>query len=144
MYFILFSRYKSIGYVWRGIKTIFRPQKLYRAGTARSPRALKFLDLPLTLHAMPKFCSPSPAVIIKSQHERSILERDIKQLTTNKQSFNNSKENWTSCASSTYTDSDLPPLGVNPRSEINTEMSVIDLERTAHYDNRRESWIILA
>ena len=75
------------------IKRIFRPQKLYRAGTARSPRALKFLDPPLTLHAMPKFCSPSPAVIIKSQHERSILERDIKQLTTNKQSFNNSKEN---------------------------------------------------
>ena len=34
MYFILSSHYKSIGYVWMGIKTIFRPQKLYRAGTA--------------------------------------------------------------------------------------------------------------
>ena len=31
--FILYSRYKSIGYVSIGIKTIFRPQKSYRNGT---------------------------------------------------------------------------------------------------------------
>ena len=45
MYFILYYHRKSIGYVWRGIKTIFRPQELYRAGTA--PPVLKFLDPPL-------------------------------------------------------------------------------------------------
>ena len=45
MYFILYSHYKSIEYVWRGIKTISRPKKLYRNGTA--PPALKFLDPPL-------------------------------------------------------------------------------------------------
>ena len=45
MYFIIYYYYKSIGYVWRGIKTIFRHQKLYRAETA--PPVLKFLDPPL-------------------------------------------------------------------------------------------------
>ena len=45
MYFILYSHYKSMGYVWRGIKTISRHQILYRAGTA--PPVLKFLDPPL-------------------------------------------------------------------------------------------------
>ena len=34
MHFILYSAYKSIGYVSRGIKTIWRPKKLYRAGIA--------------------------------------------------------------------------------------------------------------
>ena len=45
MYFILYFQYKSIGYVWRGIKTISRPQNY----TAQGPRApvLKFLDPPL-------------------------------------------------------------------------------------------------
>ena len=46
MYVIQYSHYKSIGYVWRGIKTISRPQKLYRAGTA--PPVYKFLDPPLS------------------------------------------------------------------------------------------------
>ena len=44
--FILCSHYKSIEYVWRGIKTISRPQKLYRAWTVVPP-VLKFLDPPL-------------------------------------------------------------------------------------------------
>ena len=47
MYFILYSHSKSIGYVWRGIKAIFRPQKLYRAETTLP--VLKFLDPPLII-----------------------------------------------------------------------------------------------
>ena len=39
MYFILYSRYKSIGYVWRGIKTISRPWKNYTAAGLR-PRLM--------------------------------------------------------------------------------------------------------
>ena len=31
MYFIQYFHYKSVGYVWRGIKKISRPQKLYSA-----------------------------------------------------------------------------------------------------------------
>ena len=34
MNFILYTQYKNIEYVWRGIKTIPRPQELYRARTA--------------------------------------------------------------------------------------------------------------
>ena len=44
--FDFITRYKNIGYAWRGIRTIFRPQKLYRARTAPPP-VLKFLDPPL-------------------------------------------------------------------------------------------------
>ena len=35
-YFLLYSHQKSIGYVWRGIKSISRAPKLYRAGTEPS------------------------------------------------------------------------------------------------------------
>ena len=45
MQFILYSRYKIIGCVWRDIKTIPRSQEFYRAGNA--PPVLKFLDPPL-------------------------------------------------------------------------------------------------
>ena len=42
-----YSHYKSIEYVWWGIKTISRPLNIYRAGTA--PPVYKFLDPPLRL-----------------------------------------------------------------------------------------------
>ena len=45
--FFLYSNYKSIEYVLRGIKTIPRPQELYCARTA--PPVLIFLDLPLSM-----------------------------------------------------------------------------------------------
>ena len=45
MYFILYSNYKSLGYVLRGIKTVPRPQEFYRADTATA--ILKFLELSL-------------------------------------------------------------------------------------------------
>ena len=48
--FDLYSHYKSTGYVWRGIKSISRPQKSYRAGTAPPPPVKKFLDPPMTKH----------------------------------------------------------------------------------------------
>ena len=50
MYFILYSHYKSIGYVWRGIKTIFRPQKVIPC-----PQVLKFLDPPQILISREKY-----------------------------------------------------------------------------------------
>ena len=47
MYIFLYSHYKSIGYVWRGIKTISRPQNLYYAG--QRPPVLKLMDPPQVL-----------------------------------------------------------------------------------------------
>ena len=44
MYFILYFHYKSIGYVWGGIKTISRPQKIIPC-----TQVLKFQDPPLKL-----------------------------------------------------------------------------------------------
>ena len=45
MYFIHYSNYKNIWYMWRGIKTIPRPQEFYCAGTM--PLVLKLLDPPM-------------------------------------------------------------------------------------------------
>ena len=45
MYFIHYSCYKHIGYVWRGIKTNPRPKN----STVPGPPVLKFLDPPLSL-----------------------------------------------------------------------------------------------
>ena len=44
--FILYSRYKSIGFVWRGIKNP-RPQEFFHALNTSHLRFLKFLDPPL-------------------------------------------------------------------------------------------------
>ena len=45
MYFIHYSFYKQIGYVWRGIKTNLIPKKFTAPG--QRPSVLKFLDPPL-------------------------------------------------------------------------------------------------
>ena len=46
VFFFLNSNYKNIGFVWRSITTIPRPQEIYLARTA--PQILKFLDPPLS------------------------------------------------------------------------------------------------
>ena len=48
MYFIHYSCYKHIGYVWRGIKTNPRPKNSTAPGPPHSPPVLKFLDPPLS------------------------------------------------------------------------------------------------
>ena len=45
IYFTLYSHYKTIGYVWRGIKIIPRPQEFYRAPGSEIPGSVTEIDM---------------------------------------------------------------------------------------------------
>ena len=60
---ILFSTL-TIKIVWKGIKTISRPKKLYRAWTA--PLVLKFQDPPLMLNVVNKYSNWCKKIIFYS------------------------------------------------------------------------------